>query len=550
MAAPTVCRSARAFFFFDRGAATSWATRTVAPYIAPDNVTLTTTGAINTFSVTATDWYTPTSGVLAYTGSGTGTNHAVRGYNMIGNPYPCTIDWCTAYASTGITRSATVAPTVWVFNPQTNQYDTFIATSSSGGVATGSGSRYIMSGQGFVVQAAAPGSPVVNQTLTFTESAKAASQQLTGTSLLMGTPAPQLAGNQVMRLKLMIDTLNYDDIALVFNSAASTRYNNNEDAMYIRGGTAPEGLSSFSDDSTKLAINSLPLPGLRQQVIRLSVDANYTGTYTFQKIQLDEIPKLYDIWLMDNLKKDSLDIRNNPTYVFDVDATDTTTFGDNRFQLIIRQNPALMVHLLNFNATKATSGSQVIWTTENEQNYTNFTLERSTDGGATFRVLEGVAASALGTYSFLDQNPVIGADSYRLKIVDLNGTVTYSNIVTLMYANTNGHYCQQHSGYTPTCGQAALLTWQSIKTTTVQFRGRPLCKLIRLNPGLSLTTGTTAAYDIKIINMKGAIVKTASTTEPSWQQGVSDLSPGTYVINVINKTNNNSVVGTGTFVKL
>jgi len=534
-------------FFFDRGAATNWSTRTVAPYIAPENVTLTSTGSINQQSVVVKDWYTPTSSTLAYTGSGTGTNNAVRGFNMIGNPYPCTIDWCTAYSSTGITRSTTVSPTIWVFNPQTNQYDTFIATSSSGGTATGSASRYIMSGQGFFVQALAPGSPVVNQTLTFTESAKAPTQQVTGSNLYMGTPVPQLTGNQTMRLKLMIDSLNYDDIALIFNSSASTKYNNTEDALYIRSNGAPEGLSSFSDDSAKLSINSLPLPGITQQVIRLSVDATYTGTYTFQRTQLDAIPKLYDIWLMDNLKKDSLDMRANSTYVFDVDASDTTTFGDNRFTLVIREDPALMVHLLNFTATKATGGSQVTWTTENEENYTNFTLERSTDGGATYTVLDGVPSAGQGTYSFLDKNPVIGANSYRLKIVDLNGTVTYSNVVTLMYANTTGIVASNITIYPNPASNVVNLTID--QNSGVAVSGSSALQTNALNPGLALPASTAATYNIQIINIKGAVVKYASTSTPNWQQSVSDLTPGTYVISVINKSNN-TVVGSGTFIKL
>jgi len=387
----------------------------------------------------------------------------------------------------------------------------------------------------------------VNQTLTFTESAKA-TNQLTGTSLLMGTPVSQAAGNQTMRLKLMIDSLNYDDIALVFNSSASPRFSNNEDALYIRGGSAPEGLSSFSDDSAKLSVNSLPLPGITQRVIRLSVDATYTGTYTFQKTQLDAIPKLYDIWLMDKLKKDSLDIRNNSTYVFDVNTSDTTTYGDNRFELVIRQNPALMVHLLNFAATKATNGSQVVWTTENEENYTNFTLERSTDGGATYAVLEGVSASARSTYSFLDKNPVLGADSYRLKIVDLNGTISYSNVVTLMYANTTGIVASNIRIYPNPASSVINLAIDQNNNSAV-ISGTSRLQTNSLNPGLGLTTATNAAYEVKIINMKGTIIKTASTSQPSWQQSVSDLSTGTYVISVVNK-NDNSLVGSGTFIKL
>jgi hypothetical protein len=531
-------------FFFDRGAATNWSTRTALPFIAPENVTLTTTGLINTFSIAVKDWYTPTSTSLGYTGSGTGTNYAVRGFNMIGNPYPCTIDWCTAYASSGITRSSTVSPSIWVYNPQTDQYDTFTATSSSGGIGTGDASRYIMSGQGFFVQATGT-SP--SPTLTFTESAKAAAQLLTGTNLLMGSPTPQLAGNQVMRLKLMIDSLNYDDIALVFNSSASTRYNSNEDAMYIRGSNAPEGLSSFSDDNVKLSINSLPLPGLAPSVIRLSIDATRTGTYTFQKTALDAIPKLYDIWLMDNFKKDSLNIRNNSTYIFDVNTRDTATYGDNRFQLIIRQDPALMIHLLNFTATKANGGSQVEWSTENEENYTNFTLERSTDGGATFTVLDGMAANGQGTYSFLDTNPALGANSYRLKITDINGTVTYSNVVTLMYANSPGIAASNIRIYPNPATSVVNLTID--QTNSNSASGQSALQADALNPGFSLTTVNNSTYDIKIINMKGSVVKTATTSQQGWQESVGDLPPGTYIVNVTNRSNNR-VVGSGTFMKL
>jgi hypothetical protein len=104
---------------------------------------------------------------------------------------------------------------------------------------------------------------------------------------------------------------------------------------------------------------------------------------------------------------------------------------------VIRQNPALGLHLLSFTATKAVAGSQIVWKTENEQNYTNFTVERSTDGGVTFDVLGGYASGALGSYSFLDKAPSSAVNQYRLKMEDLNGIISYSNIVTLMYANAN-----------------------------------------------------------------------------------------------------------------
>ena len=535
-------------FFFFRGAATQWATRTANPFIAPENVTLTNSGTVNTFNITVKDWYTPSSSYLGYTGTGTGTNHAVRGFNMVGNPYPCTIDWCTAYSGTGITLT-NINPTIYEFDPVTKQYDTFIATSASGGTATGNGSRYVMSGQGFFVQANA-----ANAQLVFSENAKAPTQLSTGSALLMArriaalAPSPQSAGSQVMRLKLSIDSVNYDDIALIFNASASANYKGNEDAAYIKGNDAAEGLSSFSADSTKLAINSFPLPGLNPLVVRLSVDAAYTGTFTFQRTQLDPIPKLYDIWLMDKVKNDSLDIKNNGTYVFDVNQADTTTYGDNRFELVFRQNPALIVHLLSFSAVKASGGSQVAWTTENEENYTTFTLQRSIDGGATFTTLEGLTSSGIGKYGYLDESPVTGADSYRLQITDLNGTVSYSSIITLLYSNTSNTITASNIIVYP--NPASTMLNVAIKqTNTVTVTSQSPLQTSSITSGQTLAASNPSGYNITIINMTGSVVRTASTTQPTWQQSVSDLSPGTYVIKVINGSNN-SLVGSSTFIKL
>ena len=524
-------------FFFFRGAATNWATRTISPYIAPDNVTLTSTGNMNVGSYTFKDWYTPTSANLGFTGTGTGTNYAVRGFNMIGNPYPSAIDWCAFYSSgtNGITRSA-VAPTIWVFNPRTSQYDTFLATSSSGGTATGNASRYVASGQGFVVQATTASASLViseyakvvlNNNGVAGTGAVPVAAKLIGDSLLMSRQPIQTEVPQSLRLKLVTDSINYDDIYIGFNSSSSTAYNNNEDAMFLPGNNAPESLASFSSDGVQLSVNSLPLPKLAPQVIKLLVTAKTKGTYTLQRTDLQAIPKIYDIWLIDNFKKDSLDIRNNSTYTFDI-TTDTTTYGNNRFQLLIRQNPALAIHLLNFTATKVQAGAQAVWVTENEENYTNFTIERSTDGGNTFTVLGGYVSSALGTYSFLDKNPANGANMYRVKIEDLNGTITYSNVVTLIYGNV-----------------------ASLTKTGIVVYPNPAKSTLNLNIAQGLTASTTpsVAYNIQITNILGSVVTKAKTNAQNWQTDLSSLMPGSYVITVINASNS-TTVGQVTFIKL
>jgi trimeric autotransporter adhesin len=539
--------------FFFRGNASSWATRTASPYIAPENVTLTSTGSINQQSITVKNWYNSSSSTLGYTvtgiGTGSNTNTAVRGFNMVGNPYPSSIDWNSSFSGTGITRT-NINPTIWVFNPVTNQYDTWKTTSSSTGVSNvgGSATNIIASGQGFFVQA-----NLASPALVFTEAAKSPASQLTGGNLLMGTPA-QNAVQQLLRLRLSIDTLNYDDIAIGFNSAASTKYNGQEDAEYLPGINANEGLSSYSSDSVRLAINFLPLPKQNQQVIKLDVEARLSGLYKFQRTTLDAIPQIYEIWLMDSYKRDSLDLRNNSTYAFNVDLADINSYGSNRFRLIIRQNAALGIHLLDFTATRTSSGgAQVVWKTENEQNYTNFTIERSSNGGVTFDVLGGVLSSAQGTYSFLDKNPPATADQYRLRVEDLNSAISYSNVVTLTFGNAVGTVAVSNISVYPNPATNVINLTIKPKLNTISYSSNlSALQQLSVTPDLTSaqtnTTGTPS-YKIKIISITGSVITTATSSQPIWQNNVGNLLPGTYIIQVVN-SNDTSLVGKSTFVKL
>jgi hypothetical protein len=365
----------------------------------------------------------------------------------------------------------------------------------------------------------------------------------------MGTPV-QNAVQQLLRLKLTTDSLNYDDIVIGFNSTASVNYNQMEDGCYMLSPAALEGLSSFSADGIPLGINFLPLPKQGQQVIHLDVEAKQTGTYTLQKTELDAIPQLYEVWLMDSYKRDSLDIRKNSTYIFDIDLNDTASFGKNRFEVVVRQNTALMVHLLNFTAAKSSVGAQVIWKTENEQNYTNFTVERSSNGGVTFDVLGGFVSNALGTYSFLDTNPPIGSDKYRLKMEDLNGTITYSNIVTLIYGNGNNIVSHNLIAYpNPTRNIINLAINNTSNNISFAIGNSPLQNSSIRTPLSGTPTNIQSSYDIKIVSVTGLVVKEATSSQPNWQYNVGALTPGTYFIQVINK-NNDKLVGRITFVKL
>ena len=526
------------FLFFFRGnrAAAPLATQTQSSYVAAPTVTMTTTGVLNQGQVTVHIWYTPSSSNLSYTGTGTGsnTNYVVRGTSMVGNPYASSIDWeqfNTTSPSSGIYGN-NVSTTIYELNPATSNYDAY----QKGGAYTNHGRRTIVSGEGFVVQATNGSSPQ----LIFNESAKTVNQN-TGLNLFMDTKTSmsqftQVNQDQHLRLQMAMDSLNTDDTYIGFSSAGNAQFVADEDASY-RSGNGKVGAASYTSDSVQVAINKLPLPGLKPITIPLYVFARSAGDYTLNMTELEGIPAIYKIWLVDSYKKDSLDMRQNKSYPFSI-TTDALTSGSKRLYLLIEQDTSLAMKLIKFTGTKATAGAQLQWVTVNEQNYTHFTLERSTDAGATYNIIAGFTSSAQEAYSFLDRSHGDGENLYRLKMEDLNGNVTYSNTVILIFGNGTNKSVTLYPN--PTSGTLNLAITNNVNLN--QLNGQIISS--SMAPPVAASN-----YNIKIVSASGIVVRTATITSTKWQTDTSGLLPGTYVLQVANK-NDGSLVGQATFVKL
>jgi hypothetical protein len=230
---------------------------------------------------------------------------------------------------------------------------------------------------------------------------------------------------------------------------------------------------------------------------------------------------------MDAYAKDSLDMRANKTYSFNISRADTASYGAYRFSLVLRQNPDYAYRLLNFNAQKVSNTREVetVWNTKYEENYTNFTVERSTDNGKTFHVLGGVKASGQGTYSFLDKDPIIGLNLYRLKQEDVNNTISYSKVIPVGYSG---------------------LSNSLVKGNISAF---PNPTSSNINLGILAASDASVTYNILITNSTGLVVKQVGSTQINPQLNVSDWLPGTYIVKVFNKKDQ-SLVGTTKFVKL
>lgn len=114
------------------------------------------------------------------------------------------------------------------------------------------------------------------------------------------------------------------------------------------------------------------------------------------------------------------------------------TIGENG-TIVMYDNPAIPVELSSFNAS--VNGNEVIltWRTASETNNHGFEIERnygslsSTANNAGWVVIgftEGAGTTTeMQSYSFTDKSLTTGKYFYRLKQVDFDGTVEYSNTV-------------------------------------------------------------------------------------------------------------------------
>ncbi len=89
--------------------------------------------------------------------------------------------------------------------------------------------------------------------------------------------------------------------------------------------------------------------------------------------------------------------------------------------------------LTSFKATLTTEGASLNWTSSNEFNVKNFTIERSADG-KIFASIGNITAQNKNeaSYTFTDKSLFEGVNYYRLKMTDNNGSFTYSNIVSII----------------------------------------------------------------------------------------------------------------------
>jgi hypothetical protein len=254
-------------------------------------------------------------------------SYAGAGWNLVGNPYPSTIDW---NSSLGWTKT-NIDNTVYVWDGTNNRYATYV-----NGVSQNGGSNLIAPGQAFFVRANA-----ASPALSVNNVARVSTQK----AFLKDEIIPQ----DILRLTAKINEKS-DELVLHFENEASAEFDRNYDAYNLSSmaGLAVPDIYTIDANNTKYSINSLPFTS-EEMIIEMVFKYGTNGIVTLKATELESFLTQYPdlgILLEDKQTGTITSLKLNPEYTFSYSTTDEP----NRFR--IHLGNALSVHENITNAVK------------------------------------------------------------------------------------------------------------------------------------------------------------------------------------------------------
>lgn len=236
-------------------------------------------------------------GVVNYSLSGSG-NSNYHSFNLLGNSYPCSIDW---KAANGWNRDNLVGAdkSFWIWNDVTGNYGTY-STANSSDTGTNGVSRYIASCQGYFVESVLSGGSIGIDCAVKVHS-------------IQDNVKTNANSVEELKLKLTCEANLYSDEAIIsFNDSNPLEGAKKYGSMFT---SAPELWSV--KNGKNYSINFLG--GLNSYVVvPLTVKAGITGNYTITASQTESFGSNLEIRLEDRALTTFTNLTSTRKYTFQV----------------------------------------------------------------------------------------------------------------------------------------------------------------------------------------------------------------------------------------
>jgi hypothetical protein len=343
---------------------------------------------------------------------------------LVGNPYASPISW-SALTKTDLTGI------YYAWDPTQGTRGAYVSHDGtiSSNPTSSAVSDVIQPGQAFFVQNA---SSVTAPALVFQEVHKT-----TGNTNVFRTQTNNaLLSTQLMLTTNAANNHSQDGVAIVCNDNFSNVVND-EDANKM---TNPDENIAVESNNQLMSIEKRSMP-TNNDIIQLKLwqlaHTNYTLRFIGSNFAGTPNAYLKDSYLNNET---AIDLNGTTDYNFTT-TSDAATTAANRFTIVFRSNSSLPVNILNVTAAQKNAGIEVNWNTAAESNMESYEVEESANA-TTFTKAATVAAKngAANTYTWFDATVTNGDNYYRIKAIEKNGTVKYSNVVKVKIGGKNAEF--------------------------------------------------------------------------------------------------------------
>jgi hypothetical protein len=369
---------------------------------------------------------------------------------MITNPYPAAIDWDSLYAaSTNINNYYTY------WDPNLGFRGGFTTVTATTSTPSSSASKTIQSGQAFFVTTTANGAASVS----IQESHKVgvntnnvhgifkANKTVDGIVTTKVKVISPVWENYQPNLQATTSTIPEFRISLYFTEASGNKRltdgavalfdnqytsaldgndaidapNWDENIAITRNGKnlAIESRAQLSENDT-LAIS---MSNMKVMNYELQFQGSNFGSTLLQPLLIDNYLKTLT----------SLSLTQPTTVPFTV-TSDAASSSKDRFKVVFKSSVVLPFTVTKITATKKNETVQVDWEVKTDEELKCFDVERSSDGRSYVKLATVASLGkgiALANYRWVDNNPLMGASYYRIKVIPLSGKEKVSPVANI-----------------------------------------------------------------------------------------------------------------------
>ena len=344
------------------------------------------------------------------------------GFSLVPNPFASALNWNLLYNHVGAPHTTNFENYYTYLDPNVGDRGGYVTVNDAGATGGGgAGTVNIQTGQAFFVKTK---TGITSPVLRFDQADKSTTNNI---DVFRTAQAAQKFTVSLYYNSLSQGRRIADGVTALYNNSYNAALDGN-DAIEIAN--FDENIA-IARAGTNLSIEERPVI-TAAETMPLYISNMKQKAYEWEFNPTNFAPNMV-AQLVDKFTGTNTNLNINATTVVPFTVTaDAASSASDRFYIQFTPGVALPVTISSVKAYQKNTGVQVEWMIQQESNMDRYAVERSANG-QSFTTAGSVASkgnsNVVVNYNFFDASPLQGVNFYRIKSVDKNGKITFSEAV-------------------------------------------------------------------------------------------------------------------------